>query len=193
MVDIVRQFHDGMRARVRLDGGRVSEWFEVGEGLRQGCVLAPILFNIFFTAVLNTAEERLRSDPQVEADLVSTRSTRLAVRDGEETTRTSSIWSMLYADDAVVVSKSPARLAKMMTAVVEVFGGIDRGREEDRDDGHASTTPRSRGSRDSGGRPALCPNRAVCLPGRYHHDGGRHDRRDQAPHGSSVECIPPLC
>ena len=26
MVDIVRQFHDGMRACVRLDGGRVSEW-----------------------------------------------------------------------------------------------------------------------------------------------------------------------
>ena len=34
MVDIVRQFHDGMRAGVRLDGGRVSEWFEVGQGLR---------------------------------------------------------------------------------------------------------------------------------------------------------------
>ena len=56
MVDIVRQFHDGMRACVRLDGGRVSEWFEIGQGLRQGCVPAPILFNIVFTAVLNTAE-----------------------------------------------------------------------------------------------------------------------------------------
>ena len=75
----------------------MSEWFEVDQGLRQGCVLALILFNIFFTAVLNTAEERLRADPQVEADLVSIRSTTLAVRDGDETPRTSTIWSMLCA------------------------------------------------------------------------------------------------
>ena len=73
MVDIVLQFHDRMRACVRLDRGRVSEWFEVDQGLRQGCVLAPILFNIFSTAVLNTAEERLRADPQVDAYLVSIR------------------------------------------------------------------------------------------------------------------------
>ena len=45
IVDIVRQFHDEMRACVRLDGGRLSEWFEVGQGLRQGCVLAPILLH----------------------------------------------------------------------------------------------------------------------------------------------------
>ena len=58
MVDFVRQFHDGMRACVPLDVGRVSEWFEVGQSFRQECVLALILFNIF-TAVLNTAGERL--------------------------------------------------------------------------------------------------------------------------------------
>ena len=29
---------------------------------------------------------------------------------------------MLYADDAAIVSRSPASLAKMMTAVVEVCG-----------------------------------------------------------------------
>ena len=91
MVDIVRQFHDEVPACVRLNGGRVSEWFEIGQGLRQGCVLNPIFFNIFFTAVLNTAEERLRADPQVEADLVSTRSNPLAVRGGDETPRTSTI------------------------------------------------------------------------------------------------------
>ena len=91
MVDIVRQFHDGMRACVRLNAGRVSKWFEVDQGVRQGCVFAPILFNIFFTAVLNTAEERLLADLQVEADLVSIRSTALAARGGDETPRRSKI------------------------------------------------------------------------------------------------------
>ena len=81
MVDIMRQFHDSMRACIRLDGGRVSEWFEVGQGLHQGCFITLILLNIFFTAVLKTAEERIRAEPQVEADLVSIRSTQLVVRD----------------------------------------------------------------------------------------------------------------
>ena len=43
------------------------------------------------------------------------------MRDGDETLRTSTIWSMLYADDAAIVSRSPASLEKMI-AVVEVFG-----------------------------------------------------------------------
>ena len=67
------------------------EWFEVGQGLRQRCVLAPLHFSIFFTAVLNISEEIFRADPQIEADLVSIRSTTLAVGDGDETPRTSTI------------------------------------------------------------------------------------------------------
>ena len=70
---------------------------------------------------------------------------------------------------------------------------IDRGREEKIDDDHAFTTSHARGSRDSGDRPAICPNPAVHIPGWHRHGGGRHDRRDQVPHGSSVERVSPLC
>ena len=34
MIDVIRQFHDGMRARVRMDDGELSERFEVPQGLR---------------------------------------------------------------------------------------------------------------------------------------------------------------
>ncbi|CAM9661930.1 unnamed protein product, partial [Ectocarpus sp. 12 AP-2014] len=50
MITVIRQFHDGMRARVRMDDGEFSTWFWVTQGLRQGCVLSPLLFNIFFAA-----------------------------------------------------------------------------------------------------------------------------------------------
>ena len=46
IIDVIRQFHDGMRARVRMDDEELSEWLEVTQGLRQGYVLSPLLFNI---------------------------------------------------------------------------------------------------------------------------------------------------
>ena len=43
MISVIRQFHDGMQACVRLDDRVCSEWFAVEQSLRQGCVLAPLL------------------------------------------------------------------------------------------------------------------------------------------------------
>ena len=51
MSTVIRQFHEGMRARVRTDDGEHSEWFDVTQGLRQRCVLSSLLFKIFFAAV----------------------------------------------------------------------------------------------------------------------------------------------
>nr|VZI39731.1 unnamed protein product [Spirometra erinaceieuropaei] len=48
---MVRQLHDGMMARV-TDNGAVSEAFAVTNGVKQGCVLAPTLFNLMFSAML---------------------------------------------------------------------------------------------------------------------------------------------
>ena len=52
-------FHDGMKARVQLDDGDFSAWFNVCQGLRQGCVLLPVLFDIFFAAVIIVVLQRL--------------------------------------------------------------------------------------------------------------------------------------
>ena len=48
----------------------VDEWFEVAQGLRQECVLPPLLFNVFFVAILLVALERFSKDAGILADLI---------------------------------------------------------------------------------------------------------------------------
>lgn len=53
-ISIVRQLHNGILARVQ-DNGENSDPFHVSNGVKQGCVLAPTLFSLMFSAMLNDA------------------------------------------------------------------------------------------------------------------------------------------
>ena len=121
MIAVIRQFHYGMRACVRPDDGACSDWFEVEQGLRQGCVLSSLLFNIFFAAVLNVVLQRFSEEPAILAELVRLKepSTSMEPEPAMDYVRRA-VWGMLYADDACLVSRSPQGLAKMMEVIVEV-------------------------------------------------------------------------
>ena len=123
MIRVIRMFHDGMRARVQLDDGDFSAWFNVCQGLRQGCVLSPLLFNIFFAAVIIVVLQRFAEDPLIVSDLVylddapKGEDGRLMKEGTLEMVRRA-VWGMLYADDAGVVSTSPRGLTRMMGVIV---------------------------------------------------------------------------
>ena len=53
-IAMVRQFHDGMLARVQNDG-EFSHLFPVTNGVKQGCVIASTLFSMMFSAIRTDA------------------------------------------------------------------------------------------------------------------------------------------
>ena len=63
MINTIRIFHVGTRARVQLEDGDFLAWFNVCQGFRQGYVLSPLLFNICFTAVIIVVLQRFAEDP----------------------------------------------------------------------------------------------------------------------------------
>ncbi|VDL95630.1 unnamed protein product [Schistocephalus solidus] len=73
---MVRQLHDGMTVRV-TDNGTVSEAFAVTNGVKQGCVLAPTLFSLMFSAMLMDAyrdeQPGIRMAYRADSDLLNSR------------------------------------------------------------------------------------------------------------------------
>ena len=124
MISAIRQFHDGIRACVRLDDRVCSGWFAVEQGLRQRCVLAPLLFNIFLAVVINVAYTRFKVDKDIRDALVYLREKKWAEGRGEATAGepvlATLLWGMLFADDAGVVSQSPEQPRKVMGVIMVV-------------------------------------------------------------------------
>ena len=67
-------------------------------------MLSPLLFNIFFAAVLSVVLQRFSEEPAILAELVRLKgpSTSVGSEPAMDYVRLA-VWGMLYADDACVV------------------------------------------------------------------------------------------
>ena len=52
MLQAICSLYNNVQSCVRVNGN-LTDWFEVNQGLKQGCILSPLLFNIFLNDLID--------------------------------------------------------------------------------------------------------------------------------------------
>ena len=116
-VNIIRQFHDNMTGQVLCDG-EVSESFEICNGVKQGCVLAPVLFNLFFTCVLNHAVKDFKNGVylryRMDGSMFDLRRLSARTKVSEQL-----ITEALFADDCALMAHKESDLQSIVDKFAE--------------------------------------------------------------------------
>ena len=113
-IAIARQFHDGMQARVQNDG-EYSELFLMTNGVKQGCVMAPTMFSMMFSAMLTDAFQDVDAGFPIryrfDGKLLNLRRLQAKFK-----LQTDAVDKLLYADD----------LAENVKSEEKMRGAVDR-------------------------------------------------------------------
>ena len=107
-IAMVRQFHDGMQARVQNDG-EYSEPFLVTNGVKQGCVMAPTLFSMIFSAMLTDAFQNVDAGFPIRYSFDG-KLLNLRMLQGKSKVQTDVVDKLLYADDLAENAKSEEKM-----------------------------------------------------------------------------------
>ena len=54
LICLLRNLYAGQEARVRTGHG-TTDWFQIGKGVQQGCILSPCLFNFYAEYIMRNA------------------------------------------------------------------------------------------------------------------------------------------
>ena len=95
---LLRNLYAGQEATVRTRHG-ATDWFQIGKGVRQGCILSPCLFNLYAVYIMRNAglEE---SQAGIK---ISRRNTN----------------NLRYADDTTLMAESEEELNSLLMKVKE--------------------------------------------------------------------------
>ena len=99
---LLRNWYAGQEATVRTGHG-TTDWFQIGKGVRQGCILSPCLFNLYAEYITRNA-----GLDETQAGI------RIARRN---------INNLRYADDTILMAESKELKSLLMKAKEESENG----------------------------------------------------------------------
>ena len=99
----LRTLYAGLEATLRTGHG-TTDWFQIGKGVRQGCILSPCLFNLY-------AEYIMRNTGLQEAQA----GIKIARRN---------INNLRYADDTTLMAESEEELKSLLMKLKEESGKV---------------------------------------------------------------------
>ena len=95
---LMRNLYVGQEATVRTRHG-ITDWFQIGKGVRQGCILSPCLFNYYAEYIMQNA-----GLDEAQAGI------KIAV---------GNISNLRYADDTTLMAESKEELKSLLMEVKE--------------------------------------------------------------------------
>ena len=99
-VNLIRAFHTNMKAKIRLDG-ELLEDINVENGLRQGCCMAPVLFNLYTTLVIERWQDQMADSEEVGVTVQYKQDKKLFQRYTKNANK-QKISECLFADDGAL-------------------------------------------------------------------------------------------
>ena len=95
---LLRNLYAGQEATVRTGHG-TTDWFQIGKGVRQGCILSPFLFNFYAEYIMRNA-----GLDEAQAGI------KIAGRN---------INNLRYADDTIIMAENNEELKSLLLKVKE--------------------------------------------------------------------------
>ena len=93
LICLLRNFYAGQEATVRTGHG-TTDWFQIGKGVHQGCILSPCLFNLYAEYIMQNA--------------------RLDEAQARIKTAGRNINNLRYADDTTLMAESEEELKSLL-------------------------------------------------------------------------------
>jgi len=121
LLDMIKLLYKNTRTAIRVGDGRTEE-FSLKAGVKQGCVLSPLLFNIYLDFVVRQALKRFgEAGVGVAYGARETWYNPLGGRNkGMGPVGVLNISALLYADDTALLASSYADICKMVNILEEV-------------------------------------------------------------------------
>ena len=103
-VNLIRAFHTNLKAKISLNG-ELLEDINVENGLRQGCCMAPVPFNLYTTLVIERWQDQMADSEEVGATVQYKQDKKLFRRYTKNANK-QKISECLFADDGALLASS---------------------------------------------------------------------------------------